>query len=718
MKKIGVTLTLLLLFIATVSAQKPVYDLVERINKGASKLFLFDITDPQSDVDFFELDQKGSRVWIRGNSNVSIATGLNWYLKYHANIQITWNNPRQVLENLPKVKKVERRSTELLTRYYFNYCTFSYSMAFWDWKRWEQEIDFMAMHGINLPLALTGTSVVWRNTLMKLGYSKEEATAFIAGPAHQAWWLMNNLEGADDPIPESFFKNEEALAKQINERYREWGIEPVFAGYAGMVPRNAGEKLGLKVQDPGLWCGYPRPAFLQPEDPRFAEIAKVYYDEMTKLYGKANYYAIDPFHEGGSTKGVDLPSAGQAIYGAIKQANPDAVWVIQSWQAAPYQKMIDQVPAGKVLVLDLFSEGRPQWGDPKSTWYRKNGFEQHDWIYCMLLNFGGNTGMFGKMDRLIDGYYLARQSPQGKHLRGVGATAEGIENNPVMYELLFELPWHPEKFSREQWLVSWVKARYGRNYPQLDQAWTILANTAYNPPYESTQEGTSESVICSRPALVVDRVSSWATAKMYYKSEDFLKALELMFSVADRFRYVNNYLYDLADVARQAMANRANDLLPKLLTAFEKGDKVEFKKLSDNFLNLILLEDRLLGTRREFLVGAYIEQAQKMAANQAEYPYYRQTALRLITTWGNRFAANKGGLHDYSHREWNGLLRDFYYPRWKYFFDQINATGIIPVGTDYFDMEDQWVRGNTQYSPVPLGNTIELVGEVINFLQK
>lgn len=717
MKKLFLTLTVLLAAL-TVSAQKPVYELVERISPGSSKLFLFEFIDQDSAEDFFEIDQKGSKVWIKGNNSVSIATGLNWYLKYYAGVQITWNNPKQYLSKLPKVKTPERRSTDILVRYYMNYCTFSYSMAFWDFNRWEQEIDFMAMHGINLPLALTGTSVVWRNTLMALGYSKEEATAFIASPAHQAWWLMNNLEGSDAPIPESFFAHEEKLQNQIINRYREWGIEPVFAGYSGMVPRNAKAKLGLNVQDPGLWCGYPRPAFLQPDDPRFAEIAKIYYDEMAKLYGTAKYYAIDPFHEGGSTSGVDLAAAGTAIYDAMKRLSPDAVWVIQSWQSTPYQKMINQVPQGKVLVLDLFSEARPQWGDPQSSWFRKNGFEQHNWSYCMLLNFGANIGMFGKMDRVINGYYLARKSAQAKTLVGVGATPEGIENNPVMFELLFELPWRTEKFIKEEWLKSWTKARYGRTLPELDEAWSILAKTAYAPPYLATQEGTTESILCSRPALSIDKVSSWATAVMYYDADEFEKALEKMVTVADKMKYSNNFTYDLVDVARQAIANRANVMLPKLLDAFNKGEKDKFAILSNQFLDLILLQDRLTGSRKEFMVGPWIESALKMAANPSEYPYYRDLASRLITTWGNRYAANKGGLRDYSHREWNGILRDLYYTRWKYFFDQINTTGIIPMNVDYYDMENEWVTGNTQYATSPVTDPVEMASEVYMFLKR
>lgn len=717
MKKL-IAITILLLSVGISAAQKPVYDLVERISSGSSKLFLFELVDLDSETDFFEIDQKGGKVWIKGNNNISVATGLNWYLKYYAGVQITWNNPTAYLGKLPKVKSPERHTTDVLIRYYLNYCTYSYSMPFWDWKRWQQEIDFMALHGINLPLSLTGTSTVWRNTLLKLGYTKDEVNEFVAGPAHQAWFLMNNLEGAGGPNPDSYYEHQAKLEKQIIERYRQWGIEPVFAGYAGMVPRNADKKLGLNIQDPGKWCGYNRPAFLQPEDPRFAEIAKAYYDELTAMFGTAKYYSADPFHEGGSTKGVDLAAAGRAIYTAMQGANPDAVWVAQSWQSTPYQKMINEVPAGKVLVLDLFSESRPQWGDTNSPWYRKDGFEHHDWVYCMLLNFGGNIGMFGKMDRVISGYYLARQSPQGKTLKGVGATPEGIENNPIMYELLYELPWRAEKFTKETWLKSWTTARYGRTMPELDQAWTIIANTAYNPPFASTQEGTSESVMCARPALIIDRVSSWATAKMYYDAAEFEKVLPLMLKVADKFGYSNNFKYDLTDVARQTIANKANVLLPKILDAFEKGKKKDFEELSGMFLDLILLQDRLLGSRSEFMVGEWIEQAMRMGETPQEREFYRENARRLVTTWGDRTAANEGGLHDYSHREWNGLMRDFYYPRWKYFFDQINTTSVIPMAYDYYDMENEWILSKNPYDNRPVSDAIKMAEEVYLFLEK
>lgn len=269
---------------------------------------------------FFELDQKGDKVIIRGNDYVNIATGLNWYLKYYAGIHLSWNGMTAKLPAvLPPVTKKERHETDLPYRYDLNYCTFSYSMAFWDWERWEKEIDWMALHGINLSLALTGTESVWRNVLLKLGYTKDEINEFVAGPGFTAWWLMNNLEGWGGPNPESWYIRQEKLQKKIVKRMREYGIEPVLPGYCGMVPHNAKEKLGLNVADPGFWCSYHRPAFLQPEDERFEEISALYYKELTKLYGKTGFYAIDPFHEGGSTQGVNLDAAGKAIMKAMKK---------------------------------------------------------------------------------------------------------------------------------------------------------------------------------------------------------------------------------------------------------------------------------------------------------------------------------------------------------------------------------------------------------------
>ena len=696
-----------------VHAASPVQGLLERIDKGASQKFIIEQT--QSPADFFELDQKGNKVVIRGNNSVSIATGLNWYLKYYAGIQLSWNGMTAKLpETLPAVPRKERHETDLTYRYDFNYCTYSYTMAFWDWERWEKEIDWMALHGINLPLAMTGTDVVWHNVLAKLGYSKEEINEFIAGPAFQGWWLMNNLEGWGGPNPDSWYTQREALQKKILKRMREYGIHPVLPGYSGMVPHNAKEHLGLNVSDPGLWCGYRRPAFLQPTDPRFGEIADLYYKEMTRLYGKADFYSMDPFHEGGNVTGVDLDAAGQAIWSAMKKANPKAVWVAQAWQANPRQKMIENLPAGDLIVLDLFAESRPQWGDPSSTWYRKEGFGKHDWLYCMLLNYGGNVGLHGKMKHVIDEFYQAKSSPFGKTLKGVGMTMEGSENNPVMFELLCELPWRPVSFDKDQWLNDYTVARYGKADAAIQEAWQLLSNTIYNCPAENTQQGTHESVFCARPGQDVYQVSSWSEMEKYYNPQDVIRAAGIMLSVADRFKGNNNFEYDLIDIVRQAVAEKGRLVYPILTDALKAGEKELFASASQRFLHLILLQDRLLSTRPEFKVGRWIESARSLGNTPEEKDLYEWNARVQITTWGNRTAANNGGLRDYAHKEWNGLLRDFYYNRWKIWIDQQIAqlNGVPMKEIDFYAIEEPWTLQTNSYSAQAEGDAIEVAKEV------
>ncbi len=711
MKKFLCLISLFLLGVTLYAS--PITGLLERIDKGASRKFV--IERLKGEKDFFELDQKGNKVVVRGNNYVSIATGINWYLKYYAGINLSWNGMQADLpEVLPPVLKKERHETDLKLRYDFNYCTFSYSMAFWDWKRWEQEIDWMALHGINLPLAMVGTDVVWKNVLEELGYTREEINAFIAGPGFQAWWLMNNLEGWGGPNPDSWYERQEELQKRILKRMREYGIEPVLPGYSGMVPHNAKDRLGLNVADPGRWNGYPRPAFLQPTDPQFERIAALYYQEMTRLYGKASYYSMDPFHEGGNTSGVDLEAAGKAIWKAMKQANPRAAWVVQAWGANPRPQMIRNLPAGDMVVLDLFSESRPQWGDPASSWYRKEGFGQHDWLFCMLLNYGGNVGLHGKMAHLIEEFYKAKDSSFGKTLKGVGMTMEGIENNPVMYELLCELPWREQRFSKDEWLEGYLKARYGKSDSQVSQAWMLLSNTIYNCPAASTQQGTHESILCARPSWKAYQVSSWSEMSDYYDPADVIRAAGMMVDAAERFRGNNNFEYDLVDIVRQAVAEKGRLMYRVLVDAYKAGDRELFKLSSDRFLRLILMQDRLLATRPEFKVGRWLESARNLGSTEEEKDWYEWNARVQITTWGNRVAADDGGLHDYAHREWNGLLRDFYYLRWKTWLDEQlkSFEGGQPKAIDFYALEEPWTLKHNSYASEAEGNPVDIACEI------
>ena len=748
----------LLCTVALGAFANPADDLLNRIDKGAAAKFKTVLV--KSDKDFFEIDQartrkgnstsaasksatgKNNPIIIRGNSWVNIAVGINWYLKHHAGIHISWNNMNVKLPAvLPVVKQKERHETDLKLRYNFNYCTFSYTMAFWDWNRWQKEIDWMALHGINMPLAAVGTESVWRNMLLKLGYSEEEVGKFIAGPAFLAWWEMNNLEGWGGPLPLGWYKQQETLQKKILARMKEMGMKPVLPGYCGMVPHDAKQKLGLNVTDAGRWNSYQRPANLSPTDSRFAEIADLYYKELTRLYGKSDYYSMDPFHESGNDAAVDYGKAGEALMSAMKRANPHAIWVVQGWNENPRPQMIANLKVGDLLVLDLFSESRQNFKDfctgentsgtgkkDFSTSKKEGIYGKHQWLFCLLENFGGNVGLHGRMDQLLNNFYLAtgkKDTPKQENsslltlhssLKGWGFTMEGSENNPVMFELMSELPWRAEKITKEDWIREYCYARYGVHDATIEKAWTLLAQSIYNCPKGNIQQGTHESIFCARPSLNSYQVSTWSLMSNYYDPEDTRQAAILLTSVAEKYRGNNNFEYDLVDICRQALADQGRKQYLKTMADFKAFSRQDFKKDSDRFLKMILLQDKLLGTRQEFRLGHWIEEARSLGKTAEEKDLYEWNARVQITTWGNRICADNGGLHDYGHKEWQGLLKDFYYLRWSTFMKSL-ASQLSLQDTpriDWYGLEDSWTLQKNPYSSKAEGSPIDVAKEVID----
>ena len=748
----------LLCTVALGAFANPADDLLNRIDKGAAAKFKTVLV--KSDKDFFEIDQartrkgnstsaasksaagKNNPIIIRGNSWVNIAVGINWYLKHHAGIHISWNNMNVKLPAvLPIVKQKERHETDLKLRYNFNYCTFSYTMAFWDWNRWQKEIDWMALHGINMPLAAVGTESVWRNMLLKLGYSEEEVGKFIAGPAFLAWWEMNNLEGWGGPLPLNWYKQQEALQKKILARMKEMGMKPVLPGYCGMVPHDAKQKLGLNVTDAGRWNSYQRPANLSPTDSRFAEIADLYYKELTRLYGKSDYYSMDPFHESGNDAAVDYGKAGEALMSAMKRANPHAIWVIQGWNENPRPQMIANLKVGDLLVLDLFSESRQNFKDfctgentsgtgkkDFSTSKKEGIYGKHQWLFCLLENFGGNVGLHGRMDQLLNNFYLAtgkKDTPKQENsslltlhssLKGWGFTMEGSENNPVMFELMSELPWRAEKITKEDWIREYCYARYGVHDATIEKAWILLAQSIYNCPKGNIQQGTHESIFCARPSLNSYQVSTWSLMSNYYDPEDTRQAAILLTSVAEKYRGNNNFEYDLVDICRQALADQGRKQYLKTMADYKSFSRQEFKKDSDRFLKMILLQDKLLGTRQEFRLGHWIEEARNLGKTAEEKDLYEWNARVQITTWGNRICADNGGLHDYGHKEWQGLLKDFYYLRWSTFMKSL-ASQLSLQNTpriDWYGLEEPWTLQKSPYSSKAEGSPIDVAKEVID----
>src|SRR5687768_7449541 len=196
MKHWPVTLLVVFLFTQTAFSQlnrSALTAFVQRIVKDRSADFIIEAIPQQNGKDVFELESRKGKIVLRGNNGLSVASALNYYLQQYCNCHISWNGVNMHLPaTLPVVAKKVHKATPYKYRYYLNYCTFQYSMAWWDWDRWQQEIDWMALNGINMPLALTGEESIWQQVYKKMGFTDNELAGFFTGPAYFSWLWMGN----------------------------------------------------------------------------------------------------------------------------------------------------------------------------------------------------------------------------------------------------------------------------------------------------------------------------------------------------------------------------------------------------------------------------------------------------------------------------------------------------------------------------------------------
>lgn len=690
---------------------KAVADLLDRIGgTGTAERFVTIVDEAltENGRDVFVIAAQNGKPCIKGSSTLAVTTGINWYLNHTARVNIAWNNLTQDLSKVALPVPAggeEKHACNADYRYYLNYCTFSYSMSTWTWERWQQEIDWMALHGINMPLQIVGLDVLWYNLLTKdLGYTAAEANKFIAGPCFQAWWGMNNLEGWGGPNPEWWYKRQEALTRKILARQRELGMQPVLPGYSGMIPSDIEQK-GYSANNQGKWCTFTRPYILDPNSAAFAEISAKYYARLEELMGTSDYYSMDPFHEGANTAGIDVPAAYKKIADAMLKANADGKWVIQFWQWSGAQyNVLTQVDKGKLIVLDLFSDAHTHFGS----------YQGHDAVYCSLPNFGGRTGLFGRLTKVMEQYFAEKKN--NANIKGIGATPEAIEQMPVLYDALFELAWRDKAPDAKAWLEDYTIARYGMQNTEAQTAWEKMRNSALN--CETALQGPHEAVLCGRPALQMGSVSSWGGTDIFYNPQDVADAAFSLLKANDALGDSYNYSYDLTDFTRQALTDYGYYLLKAVKEAHDAGNKAQYATCRDAYLQLILDVDELLCTNPNFMLGRWTQMARGIAdeaegTTQADKEWLElNNARTLITTWGNASASEQGGLRDYSYREWGGMMKDFYYERWKTFFDNLDKGAAQP---NWFEKDWAWAHNaDKQYTTETTGTTTEVSARLLD----
>ena len=709
MMKRNICLVIVTLFLSLAAGAKEkdvvaMQSMVKRLIPAYAENFQFRKMKPIDGKDCFRLDASDPRkIIISGNNANSMAMGLNHYLRYYCLTTISWyaDIPVEMPETLPAVEKPIQIEAKVDRRFFLNYCTYGYTMPFWQWKDWERLIDWMALNGINMPLAITGQEAVWYKVWKKIGLTDEEIRSYFTGPTYLPWHRMANIDGWNGPLPMHWLDSQVELQKKILTRERELNMKPVLPAFAGHVP-GALKRIfpEANIQNLGKWAGFAeeyRCHFLNPEEALFATIQKQYIKEQTRLFGTDHIYGVDPFNE------VDPPSwepeylskVSADMYHTLTAADPKAEWMQMTWMfyfdrkdwTAPRVKaMLTGVPQGKMVLLDYHCENVELW---KTTEH----FHGQPYIWCYLGNFGGNTTLTGNVKE--SGARLDNTLINGEsNFKGIGSTLEGLDVMQFPYEYIFEKAWTLNTDDRS-WLNALADRHTGVTSEPVREAWDILFNQVYVQVPRTLAVLPNLRPVMNKPN---NRTS------INYPNTALLQAWQKLLQAPDCNR--DALRLDIITVGRQLLGNYFLTVKDDFDRMYEAKDLPALKARAAEMREILNDLERLNAFHSRCSLDKWISDAHKYGNTPELKNYYEKNARNLITTWGGR-------LNDYASRTWAGLIKDYYSKRWDMYLDAVVAAvennrefDQEKLDGEFRLFEDSWVSSTRPVEVTPEGDLL------------
>ena len=269
----------------------------------------------------------------------------------------------------------------------------------------------------------------------------------------------------------------------------------------------------------------------------------------------------------------------------------------------------------------------------------------------------------------------------GDNVYGLGATLEGFDVNPLMYEFVFDQAWD-YSVTTDQWITNWSMCRGGNQDANIIKAWRALHQKIY------TEHATcGQSVLMNaRPRLTGTK--SWNTNPgIHYANNDLWQIWKELLKA----RNINNsdFRFDVINIGRQVLGNLFSEYRDQFTACYNRKDTTGMREWSTRMDNLLLDVDRLLSCDATLSIGKWLQDARNCGATVSEKDYYEENARCILTVWGQQDTQ----LNDYANRGWGGLTRSFYRERWKRFTDGV----IAAVSEDKPFDEDKFHQDITQF---------------------
>lgn len=358
----------------------------------------------------------------------------------------------------------------------------------------------------------------------------------------------------------------------------------------------------------------------------------------------------------------------------------------------------------------------------------------------MLHNFAADFEMYGVLDAVASGPIDARLS-ENSTMVGVGMSMEGIEQNPIVYDLMSEMAFHHRQVDLQVWVETYPTRRYGKSVMGLQDAWRILYQTLYNctdgkndknrdvivafPDVEpfviqtpGLYTGASKmySTMPSKKYIVKDASNdAYEQPHLWYDTNVVIHALELFLQYGDEVSASNTFRYDLVDLTRQALAKYANQVFVKIIKSYKSDNMNQVTTLCQRFLDLVNDLDKLLASHEGFLLGPWLENAKGLARDQQQEIQYEWNARTQITMWFDNTDTKASLLHDYANKYWSGLLRDYYGPRAAIYFKYLILSmekkepfALEEWRREWINLTNNWQSDRKVFSTAATGDTLNI----------
>lgn len=645
-----------------------------------------------------------NKLIVKGNSPVALCRGFYDYLKTTNQGMVSWSGKNINIDKrwIPASKKIVKSPYQF--HFYMNVVTHGYSTPYWGWNRLQKELDWMALHGMDMLLINNAYEAIMFRVFKKLGLSEDAIRNFFPGPAFQPWNRMGNLMGWDGPAPTSWYQQQIALTHKVLGRMRQMQMTPIIQAFAGFVPKEITQVYPNAKITPLIWnSSFPaqdRCNILLPDKNNaelFIKIGKLFVQEWEKEFGKGTFFLADSFNEMKVPRSKDeteeqfqqqLSEYGDVVYQSIKQGDSSAVWTMQGWtfgyqhedwSPARLQSLVSKTPDDKVLFLDLANDYNLDFWHIQPSWKYFSGFFNKMWVYSFIPNMGGKTAWNGILKTYAEAPVTALQYKDKGHLVGFGFAPEGIENNEVVYELLSDMGWRDTKIDLDSWLKNYCINRYGAYPENMKAAWQNFLKSCYGTFTDHPRFGYQLSATGKAGGTV-------------NKSPEFFKGVQQFLSCADDCKNSVLYQNDAIELSGQYLSLVADSLVKNALQL--KGEARE-NQLNKAY-SILSNTDRLLLSHPNDRLQRWIDFARAFGKNETEKNYYAQDARRIITTWGP-------GVNDYAAKMWGGLIASYYLPRLKNTLDgEDNNTKF-----DLQKWEENWAQQGDKNEQKPFDHPLQ-----------